>query len=424
MRVLVFLLMAVLVAQGRRAQEARCYVAPLAGFYELPVGLDGVLDEPERLELGEMAEVEKAGFTSRFLGEGQRLRDLTGWAHRMMPIEENDHMIWNETSNRLVVWTDEEGHRETEIHFSQFLNVTPKSRVEVLKSGKKVGEDGELEAEMNDLSLEGHVRWYAGVKLRSRIEGAEFEFDGDCVGCPGVPLVIGLGSPEGKDSFSVKVTVEGLLDDGTPVQQWAIKEDGSSAWWEESLREQSGPWQDPGLDQRERVRRRMIVPPSSREFLVKELANNEPNPFGEKMSPKEFLRQNAVGFREGDWAVYYRKSGVLEVCVDPAQLFSVEGAFGHSDPGFGGMIRFDFWQVDSNGETLKTIGLLMLEGSGSVGLGEDFKVEVEGVYEWVDESVELRVALTEVGDLERASFRTRLKVAAGEPVEVLRSFDG
>jgi len=383
MRFFVFFLVLFSLAQECRGREARSYLVSKAGIYAQPVGGEGWLQEEKLIDFEELDLVTEAGFESRFVGEGDELRDLTRWAREMCLLEEEGgRALWNETRGRLVVWTDEVGHREVARHFKQFLEVGLKFRVRVLKvkgvtmagvglreadlpeNVEMVGEisgeleegrgqldEGQLSVEMDAYSGADHVIWENRMTLRSKIPGAKFEIQGGYMGIIEEPMVLEIGALGGKESWVAVLTMAGVLEGGTPLRDWVLDEGGEGKWWKEALVDSVGPWKAPVFDGR-RVRRRFTVPPTFLTFI----GSGEDDPFsedGEKPTAMELLKSNGVTFREGDSAIFYEKSSVLEVVASQEQMFLAEGIISHSPDSMMGMIRGSFVLVESKEKLTK-----------------------------------------------------------------------
>jgi len=203
-------------------------------------------------------------------------------------------------------------------------------------------EDGKLLVEMETVFGNESLDWENRVTLCSKISGARFEMKGGYMGLMGEPMVLEVGSMKGKESLLVVLRVEGVLKDGTLLQDWVSNEDGGERWWKDEL---VGPWWDPAFDGRRKLRRRFQVPPTFLSFI----GSGESDPFGGKtLGVMELLQKNGVNFGEGDWAVLYEKSSILEVVAGPNEMELIDGIIDTGHPVTMRIIRLCFGLVESN----------------------------------------------------------------------------
>lgn len=94
---------------------------------------------------------------------------------------------------------------------------------------KELGLNCQVETQ---LGFDGRV-WYSDLRL----EGNEFSLDTELVGVVGVPLVVPLGSVDGKGDLAVKVTMTVVRSDGSDLDDWVQSENEQDFLMKKRLRE-------------------------------------------------------------------------------------------------------------------------------------------------------------------------------------------
>lgn len=445
-------------------------------------------------------EMAKAPFESVLFQEGDLLRDWSDKVGKVLGVEQFEgQLTWNERLGRFVLKAELAVHEEFEMAMEgRFVTKMPRITVSIHSfekrpewQGKTIWEmlpdGGELVGEISWLAMEGKgnravasqkklvveadlgfsmdERLEGAFKVKSRLEGAVFSFDGRVDTMVGLPWVSELGSLDGRKTLFLVVGCEWVRSDGTAFDEWVLKEDGQSPLREERLRNAEG--YEIEFLRAEKEVRVYRVPGGSLAWLRQPLTNlpkdenGDGNPFfdigkpvGIRPSPKyqgkhpvfkgvdrsdlvdlsPKMRETGVKI-DGDQFVVLRSStSRLYVRLDPKDVELLMGLLEVACSGPPRPILLEFELVESNrqltpmevregvGKTLRrVVSKVPMGSSGKLTLDGDLLLETEAI-SCDDGVIEVSALLSEVkGKREKPTFKSSLILKDGVPVMVYES---
>ena len=480
--------------------EVRSYAVDLRSFADAHRESDNLETDYGNSEwLGAL--VKKAPFESRFLDGVTLMRDCSKSLGQVLGMKGYEGVaVYDLEKGKIVVKGDELVHFEIEELFRYTVITSLRTEISVyvvpgVLPGKRslvwegAPEGAELvtmlsclhrpgqifKARTGDgkLSIEGEVQIDVGLEyidsrmsILADLPDGGFQLATGMSWLAGVAMVFELGSLDGEESIIAVVKQEMIMVDGSPKDEWILKEKGGAFLLEERLALFRKKDVDGDLHLGDEVRR-FAIHPTFITFVSSsgggDADDPDPDPFsaddGNQDKPRELpiyegkdpvliqlgveglydiktlLAECGVQFREGDFAVLKKRESTIYVKLSEVNLELLMGIIAGPADRRPRMIRVDLVEIQGGPESeadywkkegakiSRKMGQLMLPGhTATLKLGPDLAAEFEGYIDDNEEIVEVRVKLSESGgDLTKVSLGTGLTLVSGKPVLVQES---